>query len=273
MSTGTATGALIEARDVHVRLGGSLILRGVDLRVRPGEVVGLLGTNGSGKSTLVRALVGVVPLVGGTVELMGAPLGPRVPWQRIGYVPQRVSASSGLPSTAAEVVASGTIYGRRLRRPRGWRDQVAAALDQVDLADHAGEAIADLSGGQQQRVLIARALVRRPDLLIMDEPVAGVDLPSQAQFARTLTSLVAGGMTVLVVVHELGELSELIERAVVIRHGQVVHDGAPPVPHAPHAGTAHHHQHPHADQSEGTSTVGLHGAVPAPLSAEPWEGP
>ncbi|MFC7879229.1 metal ABC transporter ATP-binding protein [Isoptericola sp. NPDC057391] len=236
----------IEARDVHVRLGASPVLRGVDLTVRRGEVVALLGANGSGKSTLVRTLVGVLPAAAGSVHLFGHALGNAVPWSRVGYVPQRVSAAAGVPSTAAEVVASGLLHGRRLRLPRGWRAQVRDALDLVGLADRARYATHQLSGGQQQRVLIARALVRRPELLVLDEPVAGVDRPSQEAFAATMTRLVADGMTVLVVLHELGELAPLVQRCVVLRHGRVVHDGAPPRPQPGHGGEAHEHVHPHA---------------------------
>ncbi|MFI2101973.1 metal ABC transporter ATP-binding protein [Isoptericola sp. NPDC019693] len=236
----------IEARDVHVRLGVSPVLRGVDLTVRRGEVVALLGANGSGKSTLVRTLVGVLPATAGSVRLFGHALGNDVPWGRVGYVPQRVSAAAGVPSTAAEVVASGLLHGRRLRLPRGWRARVRDALDLVGLGDRARHATHELSGGQQQRVLIARALVRRPDLLVLDEPVAGVDRPSQEAFAATMTRLVAEGMTVLVVLHELGELAPLVQRCVVLRHGRVVHDGAPPTPQPAHGGEAHEHVHPHA---------------------------
>ncbi|WP_159794747.1 metal ABC transporter ATP-binding protein [Puerhibacterium puerhi] len=229
---------VIEARGVHVRLGASHVLRGVDLAVRRGEVVALLGANGSGKSTLVRTLVGVLPAESGTVSLP--------PLERVGYVPQRVSAGGGVPSTAEEVVASGLLHPRRLRPPRGWRARVREALDQVGLADRAHDAIGQLSGGQQQRVLIARALVRRPEVLVLDEPVAGVDRPSQEQFARTMTALVDGGLTVLVVLHELGELAQLVTRAVVLRHGRVVHDGPPPAALGDHSALGHDHVHPHA---------------------------
>jgi zinc transport system ATP-binding protein len=251
--------ALIDARGIHVRLGGSEILRGVDVRVEAGEAVALLGANGSGKSTLVRALVGIVPLAAGNIRLCGQPLGPMVPWGRVGYVPQRVSAASGMASTAAEVVSSGLLYGRRLRLPRDWQSQATAALDLVGLADRAGDSTAELSGGQQQRVLIARALVRKPDLLILDEPVAGVDAPSQEAFAATLTRLVGTGLTVLVVLHEIGVLAPLIGRAVVLRHGRVVHDGAPPAAIGSHADFAHEHIHPHDGDTapERGTTTGL----------------
>ncbi len=241
----TAPAPAVEARGVHVRLGGSHILRGVDLTVDRGDVVALLGANGSGKSTLVRTLVGVLPASAGTVRVLGRPLGDAVPWGEVGYVPQRVGAGTTVPSTAAEVVASGLLHGRRLRLPRGWRARAREALDLVGLADRADDATSQLSGGQQQRVLIARALVREPELLLLDEPVAGVDRPSQEAFAATMARLVGEGLTVLVVLHELGELAPLVTRAVVLRHGRVVHDGAPPRPHGGHDALEHDHVHPH----------------------------
>lgn len=244
--------AVIEARGLHFRAGASHILRGIDLTVERGEVVALLGANGSGKSTLVRALVGINTPSEGTVRLLGEPIGAGrraapVAWSRIGYVPQRAGAGGGIPSTAQEVVASGLLHGRRLRLPRGWRDQVAAALEQVGLADRVRDPVHLLSGGQQQRILIARALVRAPDLLVLDEPVAGVDVASQEAFADTMGRLVDGGLTVLVVLHELGELEPLVTRAVVLRHGKIVHDGAPPRARHDHDRAGHQHQHPHAD--------------------------
>lgn len=247
------TEPVIEVERLHVHAGASHILRGVDLTVREGEVVALLGANGSGKSTLVKALVGAATPSRGTVRLLGAARGvDRVPWQRIGYVPQRVGARTGVPSTASEVVASGLLSERRWWLPRGWRARVHDALDQVGLAGRAEAAMHVLSGGQQQRVLIARALVRHPDLLILDEPVAGVDRPSQEAFAASVRHLVERGVTVLVVLHELGELTDLVGRAVVLRHGLVVHDGAPPRPRPEHDAVTHSHVHPHDDEPRRT---------------------
>ncbi|MCL3860608.1 metal ABC transporter ATP-binding protein [Actinotalea sp. K2] len=239
--------AAVRAAGLRVSLGGATILHDIDLTVADGEVVGLLGANGSGKSTLVRSLVGVVPTERGTVELLGSPLGRSVPWHRVGYVPQRAGAATGIPATAREVVVSGSLHGRRLRPARDARARAHEALELVGLAHVADRAVRELSGGQQQRVLIARALVRSPDLLLLDEPVSGVDLPSQHAFAAALGRLVDSGTTILVVLHELGVLAPLIRRAVVLRHGAIVHDGPPPRPVGEHAAPDHDHEHPHGD--------------------------
>lgn len=236
---------IVKASNLNVQIGASHILRGIDLTVREGEVVALLGANGSGKSTLVRTLTGIVPATAGTVELFGVPLGKYVPWKRLGYVPQRVAAATGTGSTAGEIVSSGLLYGGRLRLPRGNKELALEALAQVGLDNRYDTTMAHLSGGQQQRVLIARALVRQPDLLVLDEPVAGVDRPSQVAFAQTLERLVASGKTLVVVLHELGEFKPLITRTVVLRHGKIVHDGAAPEAADHHDHDDHEHIHPH----------------------------
>lgn len=233
---------VVEVERAHVALDERPILHGVDLLVRSGEVVTLLGPNGSGKSTLVRAAVGLVPLSAGEIRLFGTPLRGFRDWSRIGYVPQRSSAAGGVPSTVREVVTSGRLARRRLFWPLRARDRdvVEQAIELVGLADRADDSVATLSGGQQQRVLIARAAATEPDLLILDEPNAGVDRRSQEAFARALRTFVASGRAVLLVVHEMGPLEPLVDRAVVLDAGRVVYDGRLPVP-AELAGTPHDH--------------------------------
>lgn len=223
------------------------VLRDVTLRINAGEAVALLGANGSGKSTLIRAVLGLVPLQAGAIGLFDVPLGRFRQWQRIGYVPQRLGAGSGVPATVAEVVASGRLARRGLFRLPGNADRAAVteALRAVGLADRARDPVATLSGGQQQRTLIARALAGRPELLVLDEPTAGVDADSQAAFAGALGRFVLDGGTVLLVAHELGPLRALIGRAVVVHEGRIAHDGAVPQPAGYHADPDHDHVHPH----------------------------
>lgn len=225
----------LRVRDLSVELGGLPVLRGIDLTVDTGEAVALLGGNGAGKSTLVRSILGLVPYQRGQVDLFGAPLRQFAGWSQLGYVPQ--TSTVGLSrAKVKEVVRSGLLANRLPFQPprRSDRYAVHEALDTVGLADRAGDEMAHLSGGQQQRVLIARALVGHPRLLVLDEPVAGVDLEQQQVLAAVLTNLVQHGTAVLVVLHEIGPLTPIIDRAVVLREGRVVHDGAVP-PNLQHA--------------------------------------
>ncbi|MFI7427522.1 metal ABC transporter ATP-binding protein [Micromonospora sp. NPDC049836] len=244
------TTPVIQVAHAAVGYDSRAVLRDVSLTVTAGEVVAVLGANGSGKSTLIRAVLGLVPLGAGSVTLFGAPQRRFRQWHRIGYVPQRLGAGSGVPATVSEVVASGRLARRGVLRPAGRADReaVAAALDAVGLADRAGDPVATLSGGQQQRTLIARALAGRPELLVLDEPTAGVDMASQEAFARALHGFVADGGTVLLVAHELGPLRPLISRAVVVHQGGICHDGAVPEPAGHHAEPGHDHVHPHCDE-------------------------
>lgn len=213
---------VLALRGVTAALGARPVLCGIDLSIGVGEVVALLGANGSGKSTTVRAAVGQVPLTGGELEMFGRPLRRFRQWRRVGYVPQRSTAAAGVPATVREVVSAGRLARRGLR-PLGRADRAAVlrALELVGLADRASDSVDELSGGQHQRVLIARALAGEPELLIMDEPLAGVDLDSQRVLADALQEEVAKGTSVLVVLHELGPLAPVIDRTVVLRSGRV----------------------------------------------------
>ena len=244
---------VLEATGLTVAYDAAPVLQDVSLRVAAGEAMALLGANGSGKSTLMRTMLGITAASAGQVRLFDTPLTARraVPWERIGYVPQRAAAPTGLPATAIEVVLTGLLNRRTLRLQRGARARALAALESVDLAERAHTAVHQLSGGQQQRVAIARALVRRPDLLLLDEPMAGVDTPTQDTLVQLLSQLHSEGMTIVVVLHEIAGMSSVLQRAVVLRHGRVVHDGAPPRAAGVHAVLGH--QHLHADHGEDES--------------------
>jgi zinc transport system ATP-binding protein len=252
------TEPVISLHGVRAELGSRPVLRGIDLTVRRGEVVALLGANGSGKSTAVRSVIGQVPVSAGEIELFGTPRHRFRDWARVGYVPQRTTAAGGVPATVTEVVSSGRLSRTRFGVFRkADREAVRRALELVGMADRVKDSVDALSGGQHQRVLIARALASAPDLLIMDEPMAGVDLASQEVLAETLRHQVAEGATVLLVLHELGPLEPLIDRAVVLRDGCVLHDGPPPKAVGQHALPGHDHVHPHAPAGAEPIRTGL----------------
>jgi len=238
---------VLEVVNADVGYDGRMVLRGIGLSAAATEVIAILGANGSGKSTLVRAALGLVPLSAGEVRLFGTPLSRFRQWSRIGYVPQRLGAGGGVPAMVREVVAEGRLGRRGFLRPASAADSdaVAQAIAAVGLAHRADDSVSTLSGGQQQRVLIARALAGQPDLLVLDEPTAGVDAASQEAFAGALKLFVHNGGTVILVAHELGTLAPLVTRAIVVHHGQIVHSGPVPEPAGHHAEPGHEHVHPH----------------------------
>lgn len=216
----------LKVDSIDVVMGSTHILHQVSLTVERGESVALLGANGCGKSTLIKACLGLYPLADGDVQLFGASLSKRrqVPWMQVGYVPQRVSATAGVPATALEVVRSGLLGpGRPFASwGSGAKAQALEALAQVGLAKRANDHVQVFSGGQAQRVMIARALVRRPQLLFLDEPLAGVDRASRQGLADCLAQLREQGITLVTVLHEMGELAGLVDRTVTLADGRVV---------------------------------------------------
>ena len=221
--------SVLSLSNVSVELGHSRVLDDVTFTLNQGEFVVLLGANASGKTTMVKTALGLIPRVGGEAKLFGVPVERFKDLKRIGYVPQRVTAASGVPATVSEVVTSGRTVRLGLFGRPGPDDRSAAAraMELVDLTEVKNEPVGELSGGQQQRVLIARALAAEPDVLVLDEPVASVDLAHQESFADTIETLLKQETAVLMVAHSLGSVQRLVERAVVLDHGRVVHDGPP----------------------------------------------
>jgi len=221
---------VLEARDLTFAYGDVPAVDGVNLEVRPGEFVALVGPNGSGKSTLLRLLLGLLRPDHGTVACLGArPPHVPEPW-RIGYVPQRRILDLDIPATVEEVVRSGRTARRGWWRFAGRtdRDAVDHALESVALIELRRRPVGELSGGQQQRVLIARALVSEPRLLVLDEPIAGVDIAAQRLFRDGLVHLVEEHHTaVLLVSHELGAVADDLDRVVVMKQ-RILFDGTPP---------------------------------------------
>ncbi|SDE88305.1 zinc transport system ATP-binding protein [Blastococcus fimeti] len=219
--------AAVELHSATIGYGDVAIVRDVDLTIGAGEAVAVLGSNGSGKTTLARGLLGLATVLGGDVRVLGAPVGGLRERGRVGYVPQRHTVSGAVPATVREVVGVGRLARlgllRRLRPAD--RAAVADAVAEVGLADRLDDPVASLSGGQQRRVLVARALAAEPELLIMDEPTAGVDSASQESLATVLARISAAGTTLVVVTHETAPLAGVLRRAVVVDHGRVVHDG------------------------------------------------
>ena len=210
-----------ELDGVSIELGGRTILDGISLRVQPGEMVAVLGPNGAGKSTLLRALLGLIPPAKGTIRIAGAP--PRRGRADVGYCPQARSLDRETPLRARDRVGFG-LDGHRwgLRGlPRAERDrrirEALAAVDALPLADGpAGQ----LSGGEQQRLAIAQALLSRPRLLLLDEPLASLDVRSQKAVVELVDRLRRQfGMAVLFVTHGINPLLGAIDRVCWLANG------------------------------------------------------
>lgn len=215
--------------DAAIGYGARPVVRGLNLRIEAGGRVALLGPNGSGKSTVVRGMLGLARLLGGSLELFGVRADRFRDRARIGYVPQRNLDDSPVPATVWEVVTTGRLARRGLFTPLRRRDRQVCeeAIATVGLADRRTVQVAHLSGGQQRRVLIARALVARPEVLVMDEPTAGVDRASQAVLAGVLQRLGEMGTTMLVVTHELSALRGVVDRILEVDLGHLTFDGTP----------------------------------------------
>jgi len=196
-----AAAPLLAAEGVSVILGGKRILDSVELAIRPGEIVTLIGPNGSGKTTLVRALLGLVRPQGGRIVRNA---------KRIGYVPQLFARDESLPLTARRFVA---VMG-------GGSDAAAsAALARTGASESAGRQISSLSGGEMARVALARALLRRPEVLVLDEPLAGVDLAGEASLYELIATIRnETGAAVLLVSHDLHIVMAAADRVVCLNH-------------------------------------------------------
>ena len=206
----------LHVEDLTVTYGDIPALWDIDIDIPPGVMAAVVGPNGSGKSTLLKAVLGLVRPVAGHVRLFGRPM--RAMRGRVAYVPQRSAVDWDFPASALDVVLMG-MYRQIgwLRRPGAVHcTRATEALRQVGLEDYATRQISQLSGGQQQRVFIARALVQEADILMLDEPMAGVDATTEAVIIDLLRDLQAQGRTVIVVHHDLTTLRRYFDWLVML---------------------------------------------------------
>lgn len=214
---------------------GQPVLNDVSIEIAPGEFVALMGANGTGKTTLVRTILGLQKPSAGTAWLFDTPVSRFTGWPRVSYVPQRLTAAAAVPLSVEEAVRSALTTGQSRLRPltRGQRARVTDALDRVGMSHRAKDRLEDLSGGQQRRVMIARALTTDAELLIMDEPTAGVDAGEQARLAEHMAELHASGAAIVLITHDLGPVASLAQRAIVLGPAvqpSVRYDGTSPPP-------------------------------------------
>ena len=213
---------LVRVEKLTVALEGREILTDVSFQLRAGEFTGLIGSNGTGKTTLLRAMLGFVTPTSGRVLLRGEPLSRRN--RSIGYVPQKVHFDADIPVRARDLVALG-IDGHRYgisRRPRAARERVEELLDAVEAESLANRKVGTLSGGEQQRVLVAHALASRPELLLLDEPLANLDQGNAQEIVALLERISnTQGVAILLSAHEMNALLPVMDRVVYVAHGRV----------------------------------------------------
>jgi zinc/manganese transport system ATP-binding protein len=227
----TIAAPAVELKDVDVRIAGRQILGGVSLTINPGEFIAVLGPNGAGKSTLMRTILGLIPISGGVARVFGGP--PQQARTRIGYLPQRQAFDETTRVRGVDLVQLGLdgarwgvplAVSRRARdKRRAERARVHEVIDRVGASGYATRALGELSGGEQQRLLIAAALVRKPQLLILDEPLDSLDLPNQASVAALVRRIsVSESVAVLLVAHDVNPLLPYLDRVVYLGAGRAL---------------------------------------------------
>ncbi len=227
------SGALaLELDGAAVRIGGRTIWSELSMSMRAGEFVALLGANGSGKSTLLKAVLGALPLSAGRMVVLGGP--PGEAGDQIGYLPQRHSFAAGTRLRGVDIVQLGLdgdrwglplpfAWGSAGARRREARARVAETIELVGASAYAERPIGELSGGEQQRLLIAQALVRRPQLLLLDEPLDSLDLQNQVSVAALVAEVCrAAGVAALLVAHDVNPLLSYLDRVVYLAAGHAV---------------------------------------------------
>lgn len=221
---------VIQTRGASVRFGERRLWSGVDLAIEPGTFSAILGPNGAGKSTLLKVFLGLQPLASGTVNVLGAPAG--AARRRIGYVPQRGGFDRTIRIRGIDVVRLGLDGGRwgvplSALRARRTREAVAEVVDLVGATQYANRPIGELSGGEQQRLVVAQALVRHPELLLLDEPLDSLDLANQAAVAALVQRICRErGVTVVMVAHDVNPILPFLDQVVYVAGGKAV-VGAP----------------------------------------------
>jgi zinc/manganese transport system ATP-binding protein len=221
----------VQLDHVAVQIAGRQIFGDVTITVRPGEFIGVLGPNGAGKSTLMKTILGLLPTARGSVHVLGQ--SPRQARTKVGYLPQRQSFDRSTRVRGVDLVQlglDGTRWGVPLpvtksarARRRVERGRVREVIELVGAGAYATRAIGELSGGEQQRLLIAAALVRRPRLLILDEPLDSLDLPNQAGVAALVRRVAAAeNVAVLLVAHDVNPMLGYLDRVVYLAGGRVL---------------------------------------------------
>ncbi len=206
---------IVDIQDVSFSYNGQTALSEINLQIKRGEFLGIIGPNGSGKTTLLKIILGLLKPQKGSVQLFGQDINHFKSWSKIGYVPQKAGSNiTNFPISVEEVVGMGGAS----------HEAVTDALTKVEMTTHRKRLLSELSGGQQQRVFIARALATKPELLILDEPTVGVDVDSQAKFYQLLRDLNQNlNLTLALVSHDIDVVAHEVNQIACLNSTLVCH--------------------------------------------------
>ncbi|MEQ1698633.1 MAG: metal ABC transporter ATP-binding protein [Ilumatobacteraceae bacterium] len=219
------SGPVIEADDLTVGYGVERVVEGINLSLQPGEALALVGTNGSGKSTLLKTLLGLIPPVAGSLDVLGSKPGSRP--KRIAYLGQAHTARFVVPIRAVEVVRMGRFAALGLtgRTSANDRRLVQAAMEHMEITHLADQPLRSLSGGQQQRVYLAQVMAHDADLLVLDEPTGGLDITGRERYRELVEAARARGAAVVTATHDIGEAAGCDQ--VLLLNRRIIAQGAP----------------------------------------------
>lgn len=231
---------IITARGLGFDYGDGWVFHNLDLDIPQGDFVAVIGANGAGKSTMMKMLAHAVPPTAGEIYYFGQPIEEFTDWQKVGYVPQNPARMQrGFPISVEEVVSLGLLSAENLLQRFGKRQQLAVdeTLAAFNLTALSKRKIGELSGGQQQRVFLARAMVKKPEILLLDEPATGIDAASKAELYAMLKRINSEqGVTIVMISHDLELAAEAAKSALCIDHGICFRGDV-------HAALKHHHKH------------------------------
>lgn len=235
---------ILSVQQISVRIGESVLLDAIDFFLEKGDFLCITGPNGAGKTTLLKAILGLIPITSGSLEFLGKGVS-SIPREYVGYLPQKNSSVNPLfPATVEEVVALGILAGKKFPKRITAEDRKSAreSLESLHICDLRHRSFRNLSGGQQQKVLLSRALVRRPQLLIMDEPSTALDPGSREDFFRLIEKLnKEEGITVMIVTHDMDYVGHYANKLLMIDRKMVYSGPAEDFLHKHHI--THHHDY------------------------------
>lgn len=213
---------IIEAKNLSVYYGQTEALKNVSFAIEKGDFIGIAGPNGGGKTTLIKAILGLIPISSGSIDILGNTLDKFNNWDKIGYLPQKSSTINALfPATVNEIVILGLLSQKKLPKRITKNDQIRVnqILEELGISDLKNKMLSELSGGQQQKVLLARALVSSPEILIFDEPSTALDPNSRESFFKLVQKLnKENGIAIILITHDTGYIGSYANKLMYLDH-------------------------------------------------------